>query len=285
MSVQDDTPIDQPPVEAPADTSQDDAPIQALPTDQPQDEPQQTEAQQAERDEKGRFKGLQPRIDELTRKRHEAEREAAYWKGVATQGKAPNSADAQQAAPAAPEKPTPAKFDDYGAYIEALTEWKADQKITQALTQREAEAAQRQQAQQQASTWETRQAAARAAVPDYDQVVGASDAPVAKHVADALVESEHGPALAYHFAKHPEALERLNDMSARQADREIGRLEERLAASAAQPAAATPAKTSNAPKPASATAAQGRSTTPPVSQMSMEQYMQHRKQQGARWAR
>lgn len=44
------------------------------------------EGQQNDLDEKGRFKGVQPRIDELTRARREAEREASYWRGIAQQG-------------------------------------------------------------------------------------------------------------------------------------------------------------------------------------------------------
>ena len=59
-----------------------------------------------DRDDKGRFKGVQPRIDELTRARREAEREAAYWRAIA------NKDDASSATKAAPEKPTPDKFDE-----------------------------------------------------------------------------------------------------------------------------------------------------------------------------
>jgi hypothetical protein len=252
--------------------------------------------QQQERDDKGRFKGgVQSRIDELTRLRHEAEREAAYWRGRAGNGGAGEAGKQEAAQPSAPEaatkpKPTPDQFDDYGEYIEALTEWKAEEKVSKALTEREAKAAQAQQAAVRATTWEQRQAATRSALPDYDAVVGASDAPVAQHVAETLQESEHGPALAYHLAKHPEVLERLNGMSPRQADREIGRLEERLAATAnaASGETDTPAvKTTQAPKPASVTSSQGRSVAQDPSRMSPEEYVQWRSKgpNKARWAR
>ena len=242
----------------------------------------ETEEQRQERDERGRYKGLQPRIDELTRKRHEAEREAAYWRGVATQGKATTSAEQPQAAPAAPTKPTLDQFDDYATFVEALADWKADQKVSQAMSQQQAAAAR----QQQASTWETRQAAARTAMPDYDAVVGAADAPVAAHVAEALVDSEHGPALAYHLAKHPEVLARLNSLPQRQADRELGRLEATLSAPAAAPAD-PPARTTQAPKPAGVNLSQGRSVANDPSKMSVEDYIAHRSKgpNKARWAR
>lgn len=285
MSVQEATQAEQQQVEAQADTSQATDQVAATGAADSQ-ETQQTDAQagdQAERDEKGRFKGVQPRIDELTRKRHEAEREAAYWRGVATQGKAQPSAE--QAAPA---KPTPDQFDDYGAYVEALADWKAEEKITKALSERETKAAEKQQVETRTASWLERQTAARAAMPDYDAVVGGSDTPIAPHVAEAILESEHGPALAYHFAKNPDALERLNGLSPRQADREIGRIEERLTSNAADGQAATaaaPVKTSNTPKPASVSSAQGRSTTPNLQTASMDEYMRQRKAQGARWAR
>lgn len=259
---------------------------------QTQEQQQTTDApegDQQDRDEKGRFKGVQPRIDELTRKRHEAEREAAYWKGVATQGKAQNSAAPQEQA--APAKPTPEKFNDYSEYVEALTEWKADQKITQALTEREAIAAQQQQAQARITTWEQRQAQARAAMPDFDAVVGGSDAPIAPHVAEAIQESEHGPALAYHLAKNQDVLDRLNNLSPRAADRELGRLEERLSSKPADQGAAgadgATARTTQAPKPAAVSTAQGRSTAIDPSKMTIEQYAEFRSKgpNKARWAR
>lgn len=291
MSVQDDTMTNTAQEPAAAD------PSQAEPTGQDQaaqtQEQQQTtdapEGDQQDRDEKGRFKGVQPRIDELTRKRHEAEREAAYWRGVATQGKAQPSAAQQQ--PAAPEKPTPDKFTTYDDYVEALAEWKADQKIDQRLTEREAKAAKQQQAQALATNWEQRQAAARAAMPDYDAVVGGSDAPIAPHVAEAIQDSEHGPALAYHLAKNPDVLDRLNNLSPRAADRELGRLEERLSSKPANQSAAgaedASARTTQAPKPAAVNTAQGRSTAVDPSKMTVEQYAEWRSKgpNKARWAR
>lgn len=232
-------------------------------------------AQEArERDDKGRFKGVQPRIDELTRARREAEREAAYWKAVAN-GKGEGSAEQ-----AAKEKPTPDKFDDYGAYVEALTDWKADQVVSKRMSER----AQAQQQEVRTTTWNERQAAARTAMPDYDEVVGSSETPLAPHVAEVILESDHGPALAYHFARNPEVLTRLNGMSPLQAAREVGRIETSLASPTTQTAAST-VKTTNAPKPATTTASQGRTTSSDPSKMSMDEYRKFRAGQGARWAR
>lgn len=247
-----------------------------------QEQEQQVETQedqhQQERDEKGRFKGVQPRIDELTRARREAEREAAYWRQVATQHQQGASQSGNQPAP----KPTPDQFSDYGEYVEALTDWKAEQ----AVAKRMAQDSERKVAETRVQTFEQRMAEARKTIADFDDVVMSSTTPLANHVGEALQESEHGPALAYHFAKNPDVLMRLNGMDEKAANREIGRLEAML--SSQTKAAPTPAptkKVTQAPTPAGTLGNQGRATTPSLANASMEEYMSQRKAQGARWAR
>lgn len=280
MSVQEQVQVDQQQVDASTDTGTVQDPQQVEQgaeveaegqTEQQADEGQQ---QQTERDEKGRFKGVQPRIDELTRARREAEREAAYWRQVATQGQA------QPSAQAAPQKPTPDQFDDYGAYVEALTDWKAEQAVAKRM---ELDST-RKVAETRAQTFAERQAQARTTMPDYDEVVGGSNTPIADHVGEAMLESELGPQLAYHFAKNPDVLMRLNGMSPVAAAREMGRLEATLGTKAAAPAAPSK-KLSATPPPAGTLGSQGRATKPSLATASMEEYMAQRKAQGARWAR
>ena len=100
------------------------------------------------------------------------------------------------------------------------------------------------------------------------------------------MDSERGPELAYHLAKHPDVLERLNGMTERQADRELGRLEASLQVPAAAPAE-PPARTTQAPKPATPAASQGRSVALDPSKMSVEEYAAWRSKgpSKARWAR
>lgn len=239
---------------------------------QQEQQAQGNEGQQTDRDEKGRFKGVQPRIDELTRARREAEREAAYWKAVA--------AGTQSPAQAAPQRPVPADFEKYDDYIDALTDWKAEAAVAKRM---EADST-RKVAETRAQTFAERQTQARTAMPDYDEVVGGSETPIAQHVGEAILESDLGPQLAYHFAKNPDALMRLNGMSPVQAAREIGKLEATLSAKPAAPAAPTK-KVSNAPVPAGTMGTQGRATTPALQNLSMDEYMKQRKSQGARWAR
>lgn len=247
--------------------------VEAAQTEEVKVEEQAEEGQQNDRDEKGRFKGVQPRIDELTRARREAEREASYWRGIAQQGQA------QQSAPAAPIKPTPDKYDDYGEYVEALTDWKADQAVAKRMEQDST----RKVIDTRTQTFAERQVAARAVMPDYDAVVGSSETPIANHVGEAIMESDRGPELAYHFAKNPEVLQNLNGMSPTQAAREIGKLEATLPTKTAP--AAPSKKLSATPAPAGTVGTQGRATTPALANASMDEYMAQRKSQGARWAR
>lgn len=247
-----------------------------------EDQGQQQEAgtQNAEgqqRDEKGRFKGngVQDRIDELTRARREAEREAAYWRSMSQQG------TQAQTPVEAPQKPTPDQFDDYGEYIEALTDWKTEQAVQKRLEQDSARKVQ----ETKTMTFHERVQKFAQETPDFVEVVQGSQLPIATHVTETLQESEYGAQLLYHFAKNPDALDRLNRMDARTADREIGRIE----ASFVSPSNAVPAptvKVTKAPAPANTTTGtQGRATTPALGEMSMEQYKAERAKQGARWSK
>lgn len=243
-----------------------------------------------ERDEAGRFRNpLQPRIDELTRDKHAAKREADYWKQRAESAEKP---------PEPPKaKPVPEQFDDYSAYVEALTDWKAEGKVKESFEARDKANAEKQSAEKRASNWSEREARVREQMSDYDTVMRAADVPIATHVEELLLESEEGPRVALHLAKHPDIATKLNGMTPLQAAREIGRLEMMVAVPAAEPAADSseapaiapapeikPPKTTAAPPPARPVAS-GRTTTVPLDKMGMDEYVAARRAQGASWAR
>jgi hypothetical protein len=194
-------------------------------------EEQPDETKNPLRDEKGKFKGVQARIDELTRARREAERSADYWKGIATHSTALDTA------PETAAKPTAEDFDDYDAYVEALTDWKVDNKTRDVA----AKATQSAEVSFRQSNWNDRQAAVVSILPDYNEVVGSSDIELKQNVIDALMESERGPELAYHMATNPEYAAQLNKMSATGAALELGRLEASLDTPVSKPASKAPA--------------------------------------------
>lgn len=232
------------PVEQPGTVEQSAAPVQQA-QDQAQaaqpeggQEPAEKQPEQAAR--KG---GVQTRMNELTRARHEAEREAKFWREqAAKQQGAQSSQDAK--------KPARADFADEEGYFEALALHIADQKVAAYREQSQAERANEAESRHNTTRFELYQqrvSDSAEAMPDYHEVVGKSDVSAAPHVLESIIESDSGPQLAYHLAKNPDVAERLNDMTPLQAAREIGRLEAQLA----QPKAETPPqkRTTNAPAP------------------------------------
>lgn len=100
--------------------------------------------------------------------------------------------------------------------------------VKRELAEHEADKAETRMQENAAEIWQAKVDAARMDIPDYDQVVGSSKAEVKPHVASAVLDSDLGPQLFHHLAKNPDALERLNGMSEKAALKEIGRLEAQL---------------------------------------------------------
>jgi hypothetical protein len=265
-------------------------PAAEAPSPNATDQDQSTEAR--ERDEKGRYRNpLQPRIDELTRDKHDARREAEYWKRRA------EASDKKPEAEAPKAKPTPDKFDDYGAYVEALADWKAEEKVSAKLSERDNATQAKQREESRATSWQKGVEEAKKVHPDYEDVLAASEVPIAEHVQELLLDAESGPRLAYYLDRNPHVADRLNGMTPTQAARELGRIEATFSAAPApaenpdetpapakETAPPAKARTTAAPAPARP-AASGSSTTRPLDKMSMDEYVETRRKQGASWAR
>ena len=203
--------------------------------------------------------GVQRRIDELTWKAKEAQRQADHWQRVATE-------NAQGAT-----EPDPDAFDDPASYARAIAKWEA--KHTVATERQETANLAATDARMQA--WEARQADFSVQTPDYQKIVGSSEVPIAGHIADALMDSDFGPQLAYKLATDPDLAARLNGMSPNRALIEVGRIEASLSA----PAVRAP---SNAPPPPTPIAA-SRNNTVDLGKADMDSYVAERRKQGARY--
>lgn len=138
---------------------------------------------------------------------------------------------AQQQPPAAATEeakpPSRDQFDSEEKYQDALVEFKVEQK----WKARAAAEAKRQEEQRQAEVLEQATArikAARELVPDYDEVTGSADVPVPPYVAGYMQESEMFAELGYHFAEHPEELERLSKLVPARQLVELGKIEAKL---------------------------------------------------------
>lgn len=243
------------------------------------------QVEEENRDEKGRFKpSAKDRIDQLTRARRDAERDAEYWKGVATGKITPPAQEAPAAAAKPSEAPVRDQFENDEAYIEALT----DHKLEAKLAEREQKAQQTKELTTVAETWQSKLAAARADIPDFDSVMDNAEIQVANHVASLIMKHGQGAKVAHHFASNPAELEKVNAMDAADAAFAIaeiaGQFKPQSTTSSSKPAVVAK-KVSEAPPPAARNVGAGRSTTVALGDMSMDDYVAARKAQGASWAR
>lgn len=185
---------------------------------------------------------VQKRIDELTRRRYDAERERDYWREHAQRAQAPR----QEPTPPAPEPPVEGKtladfaYDEskYQAYLFKQAEERAVKAAEAVLNKKQTDTAR----YQTITAHKEREAEFAKKVPDYFEV--AHYAPITESMAEIVMESDMSAELAYHLGKNRQVALNLARLTPIQQAREIGRIEAKLAAKP------TPAATSNAPPPA-----------------------------------
>lgn len=173
-------------------------------------------------------KGVQKRIDRAVRQKYEAEARANELERRLQQLEAQSHAK-----PAGSDAPKYEDFNnDFDAYSRAVARYEAKQEIQSTLSaQQKAEAERKaQEAQARTSeTWAKRAAAARAEMPDFDEVVSSSDIQFKDpNVLQAIAESEIGPKIAYYLASNPDEAEDIAEMTGAAAIRAIGRLEAKI---------------------------------------------------------
>ena len=279
-------PVLLPPYVPPVTTDEAEAAPETAPEPETTDDADEdTEQSDQERDEKGRFrkpKPVQPRIDELTRKVGEAEREAAFWKAQAeAQQQQREQAETQQ-------EPQEADFgDDFAGYLRALTRYEARATAVEIVREQRAQEAANTQAKARETAWNAATAVAKAQHSDYDAVMQTADSvQLAPHLQELLLSSDVGPSLSYQIALQPDIADRLNRLPPMIAAKEIARMEDKLAKPAVSetPAPNAPARTTNAPRPGTPISAQ-RTTAPNPQQMSTEEYVAWREAQNPTWKR
>jgi hypothetical protein len=182
----------------------------------------------------------QDRIDELTKARREAERDAEYWKAKATQTDKPAEAKPE---PKEDAEPDPAEY-EFGEtdprFIKALGAYAAEQKFNELS----AKAERQNQARTVEQSWTERQQAFAKDKPDYFEVLD-RQWDCSEPMAEAIRTSEKGAEVAYHLASNPEEARRIAGLNPLAAIREIGRLEARFDTKASAP----PVTASDAPPP------------------------------------
>jgi hypothetical protein len=229
--------------------------------DQPQVEAVQTEpTEEAERSEPVEEKEqeekpkanpkLERRFSEITKQREEARKEAQQEREARQALETRLAALERQPAPQAPkvdEEPQPSQFNDAFEYAKALAEYTADKRIGE-MRKQDAEAKEAQERQKVIDQWANKVQQAKAALPDFDDIVASSDVVVNDDIRDAILESDVGPQILYHLAENEDVAKKIAGLSAKQALREIGKLEARFEAKETAPET-KPVVRSKAPAP------------------------------------
>lgn len=213
--------------------------------------------EQSEATEKDPYKprGVQKRIDELTRHRYEAMAAAEQAKREREQ-MAVEIARLQQAQTPQETRPKPTREQfnyEEDAYLEALTDWKLEQR--DAAAQRQASQRQQQAAQSQRREYiGTVNQRGEKEFPDYAEKVLNNPALVCtEDMALAMATAENGHKVAYFLGNNPGEAARIASLHPMQQAIEVGRLEARLTT-------ATQKKTTSAPPPIKPVSARNSST-------------------------
>jgi hypothetical protein len=206
--------------------------------DQPGDDAAASEGQGEQPKPK---KTAQDRIDEVTAARRQAERdakeareEAERWRALAEQRAA--TSQTPQTPQGSDGKPNPEDFQDgvYDpAYVEALTDWKADQAVSKRLSERD-------QVRTQQTALTAFNARAAEAFPDGepDGLKALKAIPqLSQTVALTILDMDDGPKVADHLGANRAELSRIESLPPHMQVLELAKISTRLASAPAAPAA------------------------------------------------
>lgn len=226
--------------------------------------------------------GIQKRFDKMTAEKAALAQELEYWKQTALKGKEANPEAKTPEAPKAKAdegKPDPNSYATHQEWVEAVADWKADQKLKQ-LEEKQAKERVQSEQQKVVQTYLDRKAAFSEKTPDFDEVVHeVDDIPVSLTVQNIILKAENGPQLAYELAKNREEYARICKLPPMEAALEMGALKAKLLAKSSPSTEAK--KLTNAPKPLEPVGS-GKGATPKKSlddpELSYKEYVKLRRQ-------
>jgi hypothetical protein len=211
------------------------AEIEAVEETEPLADEEQSEPKEAEKEANQEGERKQPKLEkrfsEITKQREEARKEAQTERQARVELEQRLMALEQQRQPQqqsyVDQEPQPSQFADAFEYAKALAEFSTEK----ALAERDRQVAQQkeQEAQQKIiQSWAQKVQEAKAELPDFDDLVAASDVVVNNAVRDAILESDVGPKILYHLAENNDLAKKIASLSPNAALREIGKLEARF---------------------------------------------------------
>jgi len=224
-----------------------------------QSEPEEAETAKPQEERKQNPK-LEKRFSEITKQREEARAEAQRERDarLALEARIAALEKPQAPQPQVEEEPQPHQFSDAFEYAKALTDYRVEARLAQEKAS-QAEARAQIERQKVYDDWSKKVVAAKAELPDFDDMVqSASDVVIPDHIRDAILESDVGPRVLYHFAENPDVVKSLSAMTPIRALREVGKLEAKFEAKPEKPTVAR----SKAPEPIQPIRANGKADVP-----------------------
>lgn len=199
---------------------------------EPEDEEQDDE-EESEEKEKGKVpKGVKKRFNRFKRKLSEKDQEIDYWKREALKQKqAPESDDTPKSTKeqtVSEGKPKADDFETHEDFVEALTDWKLEQreKVKEAKNK---EVQAKTEFEKKVDSFRQKSAEFAKANSDFEELVeDANDIPMSVAVQEALLRSDEGPALMYELIKDKLEYKRICSLDAISAAMEIGRIKAKL---------------------------------------------------------
>ncbi len=186
--------------------------------------------------------------------------------------------EARASAPEADPEPQRTDFASEGDYLKAAAKWLAKQEIA-AERQREDEARNKALHAELEQNFAKRRERAAAEIEDFTETLAESTVSIPDNLVPALLESEHGPYLAYYLAKNPEEARRLKSMSTAAGIKYLLNLERELDTDDPQPTS-TPKQRPRPPEPISPV--RGAPASTPGKAKSFQEYKAMRQAQRSR---
>lgn len=209
------------------------------------------EAKDSESDKPKKKSGSQRRKERAERAEAEVARLQKLMEQMALKGAGDSKAEPKvEPKPAAGAgKPHPDDFATHVDYVEALTDWKTDQKLNERDQKSQKQALEIEQAKA-IEAHHSRVKAFSEKTKDFQDVLeGVDDLPVSPTVEGMLLSSENGPEIMYELAKNRAEFERINKLAPFAAVRALTLIEAKLAPQSSDEKKPEQKKTTKAPKP------------------------------------
>lgn len=192
--------------------------------------------------------GFQRRIDKLNSRISDKDKEVEYWKAQALKDANVDKKVEVESKVISEGKPIADNFDTHAEYVEALTDWKTEQKFKEREQNAEKVNLQNERQKIVAAYNERAKSFAEKNEDYFDVIESVDDIQLPVAFQEIILTSDNSAELTYELAKNREELARIAKLPPLALAREIGRIETRLLkASDSKPIESK--KITNAPKP------------------------------------